>query len=348
MTGVGSTDRTQVPAPSTDRDLLGRPVDSVEQFWQAHERGEPVVLLTSGSRGTPCPIIRTTTSWVDSFADYSRLTGITDTSRVWVPGPMDSTMNLFAAVQASWAGAAPADSLSSATHAQLTPAMLDRALGMDGLPPLTVIVAGATLGPPLSERARRAGLEVHHYYGAAELSLVAWGTSAADLAPFPGVEVRSRAGQLEVRSPYVSLGYRTPDVVGPFRRTEDDWCGVGDRGEVVDGRVRIHGRPGAVTTAGSTVELAPIQQELLAVAASTIALVALPHPALGEVLVCAGNDADDLARLRTWAHVHLDGARRPRGWYHLPDLPLTPAGKIDEPGVVREVLSQRTAGVNHG
>lgn len=322
-------------------------MDSVEQFWQSHERGEPVVLLTSGSRGTPCPIIRTTASWVDSFADYSRLTGITDTSRVWVPGPLDSTMNLFAAVHASWAGAALTDDLASATHAQLTPAMLDRILGMDGLPALTVIVAGATLGPTLGERARRAGLQVHHYYGAAELSLVAWGTSAADLAPFPGVEVRSRDGRLEVRSPYVSLGYRTPDVIGPFHRAEDGWCGVGDRGEVVGTHVRIHGRPGTVTTAGSTVALAPVQQELLAVAASTIALVALPHPALGEVLVCAGNDAGDLARLRTWAQTHLEGARRPRGWYHVPELPLTPAGKVDEPGIVREVRSLRTAGVNH-
>lgn len=102
-----------------------------------------------------------------------------------------------------------------------------------------------------------------------------------------------------------------------------------------------------MTTAGSTVALAPVQQELLAVAASTIALVALPHPALGEVLVCAGNDAGDLARLRTWAQTHLEGARRPRGWYHVPELPLTPAGKVDEPGIVREVLSLRTAGVNH-
>lgn len=318
-------------------------MDAVEQFWQAHRRGEPVVILTSGSRGIPCPILRTTASWVDSFPAYSRLTGITAASRVWVPGPLDSSANLFAAVHASWAGAVLTDDLASATHAQLTPAMLDRLLGTPVRAGLGVVVAGAALGAGLARRAHAAGLTVHHYYGAAELSFVAWGTCSEDLTPFPGVAVRSRDGRLEVRSPYVSLGYATPDVVGPFRRTEDGWAGVGDRGDVVDGRVRVHGRPGAVTTGGATVELASIERELLAVATATITLVALPHPALGEVLVCAGTEADDLARVRAWAQQHLTGARRPRGWFHLPDLPLTPAGKVDEPAVVARIEALRAA-----
>ena len=51
-----------------------------------------------------------------------------------------------------------------------------------------VTVAGDRLTARLRDRARAAGAEVSHYYGAAELSFVAWGQHAGDLRPFPDVE----------------------------------------------------------------------------------------------------------------------------------------------------------------
>ena len=44
-------------------------------------------------------------SWFDSFDTVSGLLALDAASRVWVPGPLSSTMNLFAAVHAAAVGA---------------------------------------------------------------------------------------------------------------------------------------------------------------------------------------------------------------------------------------------------
>ena len=50
-------------------------------------------------------MVRTTGSWVDSFGTVAALSGLDPASRVWVPGPLAATMNLFAAVHATVLGA---------------------------------------------------------------------------------------------------------------------------------------------------------------------------------------------------------------------------------------------------
>jgi long-chain acyl-CoA synthetase len=161
----------------------------------------PVALGTSGTSGAPRAVVRSTGSWVDSFAHVSALTGLDGRSRVWVPGPPAATMNLFAAVHARWAGAELVASPRDATHAHLTPTALHRLLDDGAAPPgLTVVVAGDRLDNALGARATDAGLEVHHYYGAAELSFVAWGREPGALTPFPGVEVEVRDSDIWVRS----------------------------------------------------------------------------------------------------------------------------------------------------
>ena len=84
-----------------------------------------------------------------------------------------------------------------------------------------LVVAGDRLRRPLAQRAAAAGARVSHYYGAAELSFVAWGSDEEDLRAFPGVELEIRDGVIWVRSPYLSEGY--VDRPGPFtarRRTD--------------------------------------------------------------------------------------------------------------------------------
>ena len=74
--------------------------DPVAAVLEAHDRDELIALQTSGTTSEPRAVVRTTSSWVDSFPHVSRLTGIDRRSRVWVPGPLTATMNLFAAVHA--------------------------------------------------------------------------------------------------------------------------------------------------------------------------------------------------------------------------------------------------------
>ena len=113
--------------PSSEVHVLTA-TDPVAAFVEADRIGVPVALPTSGTSGRPRTVVRTTASWTDSFAAVSELTGTTSGSRVWVPGPVTATMNLFATVHARWAGARLARSLAEATHAHLTPTSLRRLL----------------------------------------------------------------------------------------------------------------------------------------------------------------------------------------------------------------------------
>lgn len=281
--------------------------------------------------------MRTPASWADSFAAVSGLTGIGTGSRVWVPGPRTSTMNLFAVVHAADAGAALVDDATDATHAVLTPGRLSRLVASGPTPPMAVVVAGDRLGPALHDRCADAGLEVHHYYGAAELSFVAWGPHADGLRPFPGVEVLDEAGVLWVRSPFVCEGYDGPP--GPFERRPDGFTSVGDLGEVRDGLVVVHGRPEAITTGGATVRVADVEAALAGGATGDVVVVGVPHDELGSVLAAVLTDPADLPGLRQRSRDVLTTAARPRLWLACGDAPLTPAGKLD-----RDALRRAAAG----
>ena len=313
--------------------------DPVAAFADAERRGRSIALPTSGTSGRPRTIVRSTDSWTRSFPALSELTGTTEDSRVWVPGPMTATMNLCAAVHSRWAGARLVDDLADATHTHLTPTALRHLLasGAD-LTGRHVVVAGDRIDAATRDRVHAAGGRLSHYYGAAELSFVAWGEHADALRPFPGVEVQARDGELWVRSPFVSEGYLEPDLE---LRTDDGWATVGDRGEVADGLVHVHGREGGITTAGATVNVADIERALRPLAAGDLVVVGLPHPDLGEIVAAAVTDAGDVHRLPALASEALTAAQRPRRWVHLDALPLTGNDKVARPAV-RRALTRET------
>lgn len=300
--------------------------DPVAAFVDAHRDGAVVALPTSGSTARPRTVLRTTTSWTQSFGHVEELTGLDPSSRLWVPGPLSSTMNLFAAVHARFLGAALVPTAREATHAVLTPAALERALG-SGLADVAAIVAGDGLSPALHGRATAAGVRVWHYYGAAELSFVAWGPHRDALRPFPGVEVRVGAGRIWTRSPYLCDGYDgTP---GPLQVAPDGFVTVGDRGRLADEVLTVLGRDDAVTTGGATVRVADVESVLRPAASGEVVVVGAPHERLGAVLSAVLTDPEDLAPVRRAARERLLGAERPRWWFHLSALPLTDAGKLD-------------------
>jgi len=316
-------------------------VHDVAGWLDAHARGAPVALATSGTSGPPRAVVRTTESWVRSFGHVSRLTGIGTGSRVWVPGPLAATMNLFAAVHAAVTGAVVVGSPERATHAHLTPSALVRCLDDDtDLGGITVVVAGDRLSPALAARATDAGCRIHHYYGAAELSFVAWGGHAEDLMPFPEVELRIHDDEIWVRSPYVCTGYDGP--LGALRREADGFATVGDRGRRDGDRLVVFGRPDAVTTGGATVLIADVEEPLRAAARGEVVVLGVPHHTLGTVLAAALTDPGDRPRLRERSAM-LPPSHRPRVWFCVPRLPLTGAGKTDRPALLRLVMSPDAA-----
>ncbi len=315
--------------------------DPVAAVLAAHERGDLLALRTSGTSGGPRAVVRTASSWFGSFPHVTDLMGLATGSRVWLPGPLGATMNLFAAVHATSVGAEVVDRPGHATHAVLTPAVLARALS-SAMPVrgLHLVVAGDRLGRDLHEAALRAGAErVSHYYGAAELSFVAWGPHADGLRPFPEVEVDCADGRVWARSPFLFVRYDGPD--GPLVRRGDGFVTVGDRGRLEDGHLRVLGRgTDTVVTAGATVLVADVEAALEAATGTRPVVVGLPHPDLGQVLCAVVPGDDAVPSLRDAARAVLDPAQRPRRWAVMAAPPLSAAGKVDRQAL-RELLLRR-------
>lgn len=296
----------------------------------ARDRGDLLALRTSGTTGGARSVVRTTASWFDSFGHVTDLLALDQSSRVWVAGPLSATMNLFATVHAAAVGARVQSTPAGATHAVLTPTALTRALAHDvRLSGVHVLVAGDRLGRALHDEALAEGVgRVSHYYGAAELSFVAWGSHAEDLTPFPGVDVECRDGVVWVRSPYLCLRYDGPD--GPLTWNPDGFATVGDRGAFEAGRLRVHGRgDDTVVTAGATVVVADVEAALEAATSHAVTVLGLPHPDLGEVLCAVVRTREHVQSLKAAGRHLLDPAHRPRRWFEAPTPPLTPAGKLD-------------------
>ena len=210
--------------------------------------------------------------------------------------------------------------------------------------PILPRTAPDRLGADLHDAALAAGaVRVSHYYGAAELSFVAWGGHAEDLRPFPGVEVDCAGGEVWVRSRYVLLRYDGPD--GPLVRRSDGFVTVGDRGRLVDGRLRVLGRgTETVVTAGATVLVSDVESALEAGTGTRPVVVGLPHPDLGEVVCAVVTSGAVLPALRAAAREVLDTAQRPRLWSVVTAPPLTAAGKVDRAALREVVLRERDIG----
>lgn len=320
--------------------------DPVAAVLTAHRHGSRLLLRTSGTTSAARVVVRGTDSWFDSFDAVSELFDADAAARVWLPGPLSATMNLFAAVHAAHVGATSECGPDDATHVHLTPAVLRRLLAQEPatLTGMRVIVAGDALPARLYEQAARHAAMVRHYYGAAEFSLVASGTHAGELRAFPDVQVAERDGELWVRSPYVCDGYRGDDGVvrdaAPLRRGGDGWATVGDRGELCDGRVVVTGRgDDTVITAGATVPVAEVEPVLRAAANGEVWVLGIWHAQLGQVLTAVLSDAADHDAVRAHARRKLPATHRPRRWFLLEcPVPTTAAGKVD-PEALRDLVA---------
>ena len=319
-------------AVALDTVALDTESDPVRALAEAYRAGGRVSLATSGTTGRPRRVVRTAASWVDSFVPAAALAELTRTGTVWVPGPLAATMNLYAVCLAAHLGAERVTRVEDASHAFVTPAGLHGLLNRSDLGGgLRLVVAGDRLGPELADRAEGRGWSVCHYYGAAQLSFVAWGRDAEGLRPFPEVEVETREGVVWVRSPWVAEREELDAGTSPvLRLSPDGWASVGDRGRVADdGTVRVTGRGDAVVTGGATVLVTEVEAALAPRTTGDLAVIGLAHAELGQVVAAVYTRADDLPALTDQARRELSPSHRPRRWLLRPGLPLTPAGKVD-------------------
>lgn len=291
--------------------------------------------LTSGSTGAARIVRRTAASWTDSFAAVSALLEAGPDDVVALSAPPSSSLTLFSLAHALEGGPRPVlgcDPAATLLHA--TPEGLRAVLDDRSLPRLRVaLVGGSRLDPSLRERAAAAGMRVVSYYGAAELSFVAVDTGDG-LRAFPGVELDVRSGEVWVRSAFVASGYLGAD--GPLRR-DGAWATVGDRAELQDGRLRLHGRADdAILSASATVIPHEVEAVLRAIPGVRDAVVfGMPFPRVGALVAAfvEVTDADPVA-VRAEAAALLAPAHRPRRW-SFGTIPRTPSGKPARAEVAR-------------
>ncbi|MCC2661257.1 MAG: AMP-dependent synthetase [Arthrobacter sp.] len=177
--------------------------------------------LTSGTTSVPKAFTRSRRSWQESFEASMEFFGLTQDDKTLAPGPLSSSLNLYALAECLYAGSEfhtlesfdvgdvhAAIGYDGITRLVLVPTML-RMLSERGLTGCvdasgvrTIICAGSKLDARTLEAARRwaPNATIYEYYGASELSFVsgtglpagkpldAGGTGIG--RPFPGVEVR--------------------------------------------------------------------------------------------------------------------------------------------------------------
>jgi acyl-coenzyme A synthetase/AMP-(fatty) acid ligase len=362
--------RDVAPVPAAD------PVDAVRGIVAAQQAGAvPLVLppgtaapdvparpgllalATSGTTSRPRIVLRTAASWDAALDPFSDVTGQRPDDVAWAPGPASSTLTLWAIHHAlatgtpviatgRWRGVPVGRDAVTVVHT-VPPVLADvlAARQAGRLPRLRLaVVAGAAVPAAVRARAETLGVRVVEYYGAAELSFVAVDPDGGGLRPFPGVEVRTRGGVIEVRSPYVALGYADGD--GPLC-VVDGWAGVGDRGRLgPDGVLVVEGRgTDALSVGGATVLVGDVERVLGGVpGVLEIACVGEPDAVLGEraaavVRPAPGVEAARLVReLRAVARRELPPAARPVRYVVAAALPRTPGGKADRAGL-RRVLA---------
>ncbi|WP_243073940.1 class I adenylate-forming enzyme family protein [Microbacterium sp. SS28] len=302
--------------------------------------------LTSGSSGSPRIVLRSAASWASSFAAVARLLDASADDAVLLPAPASASLTLFSLAHALADGPRPvlgsADPRtvdhSAITCLHGTPHALRSVLDAGPPPHLrAALVGGSHLDGALREQAEAAGIRVVAYYGAAELSFVAV-DEGDGLRAFPGVELEIRDGELWVRSPFVALGYAGSG--GPLRN-DGDWATVGDRAELVDGRLRLLGRADdAILSASATIVPEEVEAVLRSLPGVRDAVVfGVPQARVGA-LVAAFVELDDshAPDLRAASAAQLTPAHRPRQWF-AGTLPRTASGKPARAEAVRRALA---------
>jgi acyl-CoA synthetase (AMP-forming)/AMP-acid ligase II len=212
-------------------------------------------------------------------------------------------------------------------------------------PHLRIIsVSGAPLEQALKDEAEHLfGIPLHHGYGITEcgptIAQIRPGAERPDCAVgplLPGVEARLLdSGELCVRSPGVMLGYYRDEARTREVLDEAGWFCTGDLARLDDGNLIIAGRAkDLIIRFGFNV----IPEEVEAVLAahpdvSRAAVIGKPGDAGEDILAFivprAGCSLQTQA-LAQHAAAHLASYKRPTCYIVVPDLPLTPTGKIEK------------------
>lgn len=219
----------------------------------------------------------------------------------------------------------------------LVPTQLVRLLDLPGfdLPNSVrlILVGGAELPRAIFARARRRGWPIVPSYGLTEACSQVATAQLGDNDPSPGrplagVEVRIRAGQIEVRGEVMFSGY-----LGEPEWSPETWFQTGDLGELDEsGRLHVLGRVSdRIVTGGENVDPVEVEGVFAGSLDRRICVAGRAHTEWGEqvVLFIEGPyDAGILRDVVELARNRLAPFKRPRLCAFVVEFPMGPSGKI--------------------
>lgn len=302
------------------------------------EDGCDVVLTTSGSTGEPKGVLLSARALIASAeATHERLGGpgqwLLPMKPYFVGGLQILTRSILAGTTPVVAGddfAAAASAMTgSRRYTAMVPTQLVRYLetAPDALRSFdAIVVGGAAMPAALEERAAAAGVTAIPAYGMTETGS---GCVYAGV-PLPGTSVRLDDGRILLKGPTLFSGYRRrPDLTAEVLR--DGWFRTQDRGQLVDGRLRVLGRmDDVVISGGVNVALPTVQARLLEHdQVEDAAVLGVPDDEWGTRVVAFVVGPVPTAELRDFVAATLPRTWAPREVVRLPALPLLASGKVD-------------------
>ncbi|MFI1298058.1 beta-ketoacyl synthase N-terminal-like domain-containing protein [Streptomyces noursei] len=238
-----------------------------------------------------------------------------------------------------------------------------------GFAPHQVRTAGAALAPALAARVRAVlDCELVVVWGMSEI-----GTGSRTRPqdpdgsvgrPVPGVDVRvvdehgevcaaGETGELHYRGPGLFRGYLREPELTRSALTEDGWLRTGDLAAVdADGVVVLHGRATElINTGGRKFSAAEVEGLLAGLAGlGPLAVAGAPDDRLGEYPCLVVTDHADrtigLSEVTAFLHrLGLADHKIPLELVSVPDLPRSPAGKLDRRALTRLLTGLGTVSV---
>ena len=302
----------RLPPPAADALVAAMRVD------EPIDDGDALVIATSGTTGDPKGAVLTHDAVRASALATSARLGVDPTTDRWLSVLPLAHVGGLGVVTRALATGTPLTFSADDPAATLVSMVATQVRRTDVARFRWVVVGGAA--PP-------AGLPANTVttYGMTET-----GSGVVyDGIPLDGVDVRSVDGQLDVRGPMLLRTYRD----GTDPKDADGWLRTGDAGDVVDGRVLVHGRIGdVIVTGGEKVWPDPVEAVLRDVpGVADVAIAGAPDPEWGDRVVAfivAGDSTPTLDALRDAVKAVLPAYAAPKELVLVDVLPRTALGKV--------------------
>jgi O-succinylbenzoic acid--CoA ligase len=307
-----------------------------------------VVLATSGSSGEPKGVMLSTAALIASaVATHERLGGPGQWLLPMQPYFVGGLQVLTRSVLAGYAPVVAADYPTFADGAKaltadrrytaMVPTQLARYLQTDvevlrGFD--AIVIGGAAMSAGLKAEVAAAGVTAIPSYGMTET-----GSGCVYAGePLAGTSLRLDDHRILIKGPTLFSGYRLqPGLTAEV--LQDGWFRTQDRGEIVDGRLRVIGRvDDVVISGGVNVTVTAVQARLLEHPEVKDAVVlGVPDDEWGSRVVAFVVGTADRAGLRDFVAEVLPRTWAPRQVVELSALPMLASGKVDRQRLVEGV-----------